>query len=163
MNDLNSRYAAYKLHPNEDTLTTLFTSCRTYASNLSRSYPDGDDLAAGAVVKAWQSLDRFRGGSKFSTWFHSIVARHVTDAYRQRVGREGRESRIEYVDAPERPDRDTLVLPLSDGQRELVASLARTGDYQETADELGITMKSLHRRLDRIKNKFRQTGEKRVA
>jgi RNA polymerase sigma factor (sigma-70 family) len=160
---LNDAYASYRSHPSDDSLSALFDSCREYASNLTRRYPDGDDLAAGAIVKAWRSLDRFRGGSQFSTWFHSLVVRHVADAYRQKFSRDARESRIEYVDAPERPDRDSAQLPLSDGQRELVASLARTGSYHETAAELGLTLKALHRRLDRIKTKVCQTGEKRVA
>jgi DNA-binding CsgD family transcriptional regulator len=55
--------------------------------------------------------------------------------------------------------RDAGSLPLTHRQRELIEALSRNGDYQATAAELGISVKALHRRIDRIKNKVSQTGK----
>ena len=160
--NLNDAYTSYKLYPNSDSLTVLFTACRVYASNLTCTCgTDGADLASTAVAKAWQSLDTFKGRSKFSTWFHRIVTNHVSDFYRHKAAAEpvsvfqlmyNDDNQIAFDDAPEHPNRDVRQLPLSDEQRELVATLASTGDYQETASQLGITMKSLYRRLDTVKH-----------
>lgn len=166
--DINEAYSAYSAHPTTDTITALYDSCRVYANCLTRGYLDADYLAQGAVVAAWQSLDSFDGKCKFSTWFYRVADRHIKGSYRKRIRKElvptdqylpGDESRLAFQVTPERPGRDARQLPLSRAHQTLVATLAATGDYQETALRLGITMKALYSRLERIKNKCCDSGE----
>lgn len=41
-----------------------------------------EEAVADALFRAWQHVDRFRGGAAFSTWVHRIVCRVVADRYR---------------------------------------------------------------------------------
>jgi len=161
---LNSIYHAYHDHPTEQTINDLFAACRQYASQIAATYrrDDVEDVAQDIVVRAWANLDRFRGRSSFATWFRHISTSHLNDLYHR-----DKLHSLSHGDLPEDAD-DRLPPPelyvgptkalgdlsqLTPDQREVLTVLVDTGDFQETADRLGITLKALHRRLDRIKAK----------
>ena len=43
---------------------------------------DGEDVAQDAFMKAWRSLDSFRGGCAFSTWLYRITVNCARDTVR---------------------------------------------------------------------------------
>jgi RNA polymerase sigma-70 factor, ECF subfamily len=47
------------------------------ALRLCGNHHDAQDIAQEALIAAWQNLDRFRGGAKFSTWLYQIVTRRA--------------------------------------------------------------------------------------
>lgn len=40
---------------------------------MVQSHEDADDLLQNTFLKAWQSIDQFRGDAKLSTWLHKIA------------------------------------------------------------------------------------------
>lgn len=78
------------------------------------------DLAQDVFIKAFQGLDGFRGGSKFTTWLYSIARNRCMDELRSRAARpeqaadgvmeEVADARIEEVTAAlERRDSEALL------------------------------------------------------
>ena len=47
------------------------------ALRLCGNHHDAQDIAQEALMAAWENLDRFRGGSSFSTWLYQIVTRRA--------------------------------------------------------------------------------------
>ena len=47
------------------------------ALRLTGNHHDAQDVAQEALIAAWESLDRFRAGSSFSTWLYQIVTRRA--------------------------------------------------------------------------------------
>ena len=47
------------------------------ALRLTGNHHDAQDVAQEALIAAWESLDRFKGGSSFSTWLYQIVTRRA--------------------------------------------------------------------------------------
>lgn len=44
-----------------------------YIRRMVLDHEDADDLCQTTFIKAWKSLDKFRGDSKVSTWLHRIA------------------------------------------------------------------------------------------
>lgn len=44
---------------------------------LTGNHHDAQDVAQEALIAAWENLDRFQGGSSFSTWLYQIVTRRA--------------------------------------------------------------------------------------
>jgi RNA polymerase sigma-70 factor (ECF subfamily) len=57
-----------------------------------------DDLAQETFLKAWQKLQTFRGGAKFSTWLFGIAVNEFRGAARKRKELSLEEMEIEPVD-----------------------------------------------------------------
>lgn len=57
------------------------------AFSLLGSDEDAKDVSQDAFVSAYQSLGRFRGGAKFSTWLYRIVVNKCKDLQRYRTRR----------------------------------------------------------------------------
>lgn len=47
------------------------------ALRLTGKHHDAQDVAQEALIAAWENLDRFQGGSSFSTWLYQIVTRRA--------------------------------------------------------------------------------------
>ena len=57
--------------------------------NMVHNEQDAWDLAQDSFVKAWKSIDRFRGKSSFYTWLYRIVTNVCLDHLRRRQARLG--------------------------------------------------------------------------
>ena len=62
---------------------------RTYALayQIVNHHEDARDLAQQAWIKAWKSMPRFRGGSRFFTWIYRITVSTCLDHMRRRKRR----------------------------------------------------------------------------
>lgn len=70
---------------------------------------DAEDAAQEIFIKAYQSLNRFRGASPFSTWLYRIAANHCRDLLRKKSRR-----RVESWDALLEKEGDRFQKLLSD-------------------------------------------------
>jgi DNA-directed RNA polymerase specialized sigma24 family protein len=152
--DINAAHAAYTLHPDADSLTALFHALRSYANAIALSYhaPDAENAASEAVARAWTHLDSFqpRPGATFKSWFRRIVLRELQDRHAEEIPTlplsDWTESAPTYAHG-QIPD------DLTAEQVAVVKILIVTGDFQSTAEQLGITRKALERRVAKIKKK----------
>ncbi len=55
------------------------------AFSLLGNYEDAKDASQEAFLSAYQSLGRFRGGARFSTWLYRIVVNECKDVYKHRA------------------------------------------------------------------------------
>jgi len=56
----------------------------TIAYKYMGNHDDASDMAQEALIKAYQSIDRFRGDAAFSTWIGRITANQCLDELRRR-------------------------------------------------------------------------------
>lgn len=172
---LNATYLAYRNHPNEDTITDLFTACRQYGSQIARSYDRGnaEDVAQEAVIKVWSSLDSYRGESSFAEWFRAITHNIIRDLHR-RATAQCRPTLMytEPCSLPDMSDTSYLDVPvdsgdlpgLSDAQRHTVDTLIlHDWSLEGAADALHITPKTLRNRITAIKHVSHGTIPERAA
>ena len=58
-----------------------------YLLHMLGDREEAADLAQETFVRAWEALDRFRGGAAFSTWLYRIATNLAIDALRRRKRR----------------------------------------------------------------------------
>ncbi len=92
---------------------------------MVESHEDADDLLQNTFMKAWSSIDNFRGDAKLSTWLYKIaINESITFLARERkrlnISIDDEESRlIDLIEADTYVDGDELALKL----RKAIASL----------------------------------------
>ena len=92
---------------------------------MVNSHEDADDLLQNTFMKAWQSIDNFRGDARLSTWLHKIAINESLsllerERKRQNISLDDQESAlIHAIEADRDIDGDELALML----RKAVASL----------------------------------------
>lgn len=67
-------------------LRVYYEDVYSYLRRLCGSQADAEDLTQQTFLKAWSSLDRFKGRSKFSTWLHRIAYNCYIDWQRRNPG-----------------------------------------------------------------------------
>jgi RNA polymerase sigma-70 factor (ECF subfamily) len=69
-------------------LGTLLESARrplfNYLYRMTARWEDAEDLLQDVHVRAWQSLDKFRGDSRFETWLYGIATHVCLDHLRKK-------------------------------------------------------------------------------
>ncbi len=141
------------------------------AVRLARRLLGGDlaaaeDVAQEAFLRAYRSLDRFRGESKVSTWFYRILVREASRhrrwrAVRQRFGSDAQEDWADPApDAATDPllrDRIGQALEkLSRGQREAFVLVRMEGwSIPEAAELLGRSTGTIKTHLHRASKALR--------
>ena len=142
------------------------------ALRLTADEEDARDVVQDAYLRAYRSLDRFRGDAKFSTWLYRIVANCASTT----MGRRRRHRHDELPDeahvADARADGDPAVqaavadlrAQLDEAIRELpprlraVVVLRDVYDlpHDAIADELGISVSAAKVRLHRARRRLRE-------
>jgi RNA polymerase sigma-70 factor (ECF subfamily) len=74
--------------PSFETLVTRYQSRITsYAARMLNDYDEAEDVAQETFIKAYRSLDSFRGASSFSTWLYRIATNLCIDRARTKKRR----------------------------------------------------------------------------
>jgi RNA polymerase sigma-70 factor (ECF subfamily) len=140
------------------------------AALMLGSQHDAQDAAQEAFVRAWRSIRRFTGQSKFSTWFHTILRNICVDRLRKRK-RRGTPGELHDVHAHPNPDCDPVhqaeqaerrrrvwqaIQQLSDAHREvIVLNHFQHMSYREMAEVLNIPFGTVTSRLHAARKALR--------
>ncbi len=131
---------------------------------------DADDLVAESIARAWESLDRFEGKSRFSTWLHGIALNLCRRARRDRArhavptephaldaeptGRRGVLTSMMRRELAERLDLAIGRLPMA--MREVFAlRFVDAMTYDEIAEIVGVTVGTARVRAHRARSLLR--------
>jgi RNA polymerase sigma factor (sigma-70 family) len=158
---LNSLHSQYTTNSDGANTTALHEAVRQYVAKMTRNHrlSDAEDVTGDIVAEVWRSLASFNGESLFSTWLHRLAKSSIIDRIRSEQRRPNLISEDgEYGDAGKTSgnavymDADDLH-ELTDDERELVRQLIACPDYDELAEQLGMSNIALRSRFYRIKKK----------
>ncbi len=124
---------------------------------LVQSHDDANDVLQNVFMKAWQSIDNFRGDAKLSTWLHKIaINESITylerEKRRQSVSLDDEASHTaSMIEADEHIDGDALALKLRKAiatlpeKQRLVFNMRYYDDmkYEEISEILGTSVGAL--------------------
>jgi len=144
----------------------------TLAYRLTGNPDDARDVAQEAYLRAFRSLKRFRGDSRFSTWMYRITANCASTQLSKRSRGAHEELSDDDAVADERPEsdpegmaearalRDRVTAALADLPPILRAVVVLRDVYDlphgAIATELGITESAAKVRLHRARRKLRE-------
>jgi RNA polymerase sigma-70 factor (ECF subfamily) len=138
------------------------------------NYRDAEEAAQDVFVKAYQSLDKFKGDSSFSTWLYRIGTNHCLDILRKRNRRknvslealmeEGGPVQKFFVTSSQadiqlenRQLIDKILSTLSGENRRVLILKESLGlECQEIANVLGCSEGSVKGRLARARKQLRE-------
>lgn len=143
-------------------LVELLPRLRRFASVLTRSHDDAEDVVQAAVERALRHADSWQQGSRLDSWLYRIMQNLWRDelrAHRRRaepleshadiVGADGREVTIRHIQSSEA--RQALD-ELPEEQRVVIALVVLEGmSYRQTADILEVPVGTVMSRLARAR------------
>lgn len=144
------------------------------ALSFMANYDDAFDVAQESFIKAWQKIATFKGDAAFSTWLYRITANTAKDTLSDRNKRwsEG-EIPEQTPSAEDTPEESTVrkenitelnkaLNSLDEDMREiLILREFEELSYSEISDLLGIEMGTVKSRLNRAREKLRETLEQK--
>lgn len=167
----------------EELVRASYADTYTLAYRLMGDVEDARDVVQDAYFRAFRSIKRFRGDSRFATWMYRITANCASTQLARR--NRGRHEELSDDDPhpDERPDsdpeamaeagllRDRVTAALADLPPRLRAVVVLRDVYdlphEAIANELGITEAAAKVRLHRARHKLRERlfptpGEEKV-
>lgn len=121
----------------EDIVRTYKREVYHLALQLCRDHDDAEDLVQEVFIRAWKSLDTFRGDSRLSTWLHRITVNLYINTVRSK-GYQARKEQDsfdeEYMTGRRGADYDPeRELASQEIRRHVEEALARLSPAQRTA------------------------------
>ncbi len=95
----------------------------TIALKVMGNREEAEDVAQEAFVKCYQSLKRFKGSSKFSTWLYRIAYNHGLDKLKEKK-RKGFTYDIEEVPIVEDEDTYNVLAQIDEEERNVILKTA---------------------------------------
>ncbi|HKR37110.1 MAG TPA: RNA polymerase sigma factor [Steroidobacteraceae bacterium] len=143
-------------------LVELLPRLRRFASVLTRSHDDAEDVVQAAVERALRHADSWQQGSRLDSWLYKIMQNLWRDelrAHRRRAepleshadiaGADGRDVTIRHIQSNEA--RQALE-ELPEDQRVVIALVVLEGmSYQQAADILEVPVGTVMSRLARAR------------
>jgi RNA polymerase sigma-70 factor (ECF subfamily) len=172
MDELVQRAAAGERESFDELVRRTHRDAFGLALRLTGDEEDARDVVQDAYLRAYRSIERFRGDARFSTWLYRIVANCASTATGRRRRHRHEELPDESVLAESRSDFDPalnadvadLRARLDEAIRELpprlrsVVVLRDVYDlpHEAIANELGITVSAAKVRLHRARRRLRE-------
>lgn len=119
-----------------------------------------EDAAQEAFIKAYHSLDRFKGDSSFSTWLYRIAANHCKDLLRKRARQKTEPLEAVVQEMGERLEEgrenadliERMLAAIPEDYRAVLILRETEGmSYQEIAQTLNISVDAVKARLKRAR------------
>lgn len=143
-------------------LVELLPRLRRFASVLTRSHDDAEDVVQAAVERALRHADSWQQGSRLDSWLYRIMQNLWRDelrAHRRRAepleshadlaGADGRDVTIRHIQSNE---ARLALEELPEDQRVVIALVVLEGmSYQHTADILEVPVGTVMSRLARAR------------
>jgi len=137
---------------------------RAFATSLSGSVQQADDLVQDTLLKAWSHADSFIEGTNIRAWLFTILRNTYYSLYRRR-GREVQDTDGIYSSKVAVPGNQESAIDLADfrnalaklpeEQREVLIMVGATGlSYEETAEICGVAVGTIKSRVNRARNKL---------
>lgn len=139
----------------------IHATCRRLAGNAA----DAEELTQKAFLRAWESLPRFRGASRFGTWLHRIAVnvalshlrRAVREAERLQSGGDDATGVAPDGDPGAGMDLERAIAALPDGAREVFVLHEVEGyGHGEIAALTGIAVGTSKAQLHRARSLLRE-------
>ena len=146
------------------------------ALRMTGSPEDAEDMAQEASLKAYSSLDSFRGDSKFSVWLYRIVSNVCLDFLRRQKKRQsfslsmedddGEQTELELPDLSRLPEEELEKKLTRDAVRRGLAQLPEDArqilllreiqglSYEEIGETLGLEPGTVKSRIFRARKKL---------
>jgi len=172
MDELVQRAVSGEREAFDEMVRRTYRDAYGLALRLTSDEEDARDVVQDAYLRAYRSLDRFRGDAKFSTWLYRIVANCASTATGKRRRHRHDELPDEAHVADLRPEADpaaqadvsALRAQLDDAIRDLpprlrsVVVLRDVYDlpHDAIAEELGISVSAAKVRLHRARRRLRE-------
>lgn len=131
--------------------------CRIYSDNND----DYDDLFQEIMMQLWQSITRYSGKSKLTTYMYKIALFTALNKVKK-----AKNKALVLADLPDdRTDEpkesaevilDSIIRHLNEAEKALISLYLDEKDYKEMAEILGITESNVGVRLNRVKEKMRK-------
>jgi len=132
--------------------------CRIYTNNQD----DYDDLFQEILMQLWQSIGRYKGTAKLTTWMYRVGLFTATTRIKK-------EKRITYVDAPSHQEPQYIEYNRFEEEEKLLASIQKLNEadkglvmlyldersYKEISEIMGISESNVGVRLNRIKSRLK--------
>jgi RNA polymerase sigma-70 factor (ECF subfamily) len=146
-------------------LVELLPRLRRFASVLTRSHADAEDVVQAAVERALRHADSWEQGTRLDSWLYRIMQNLWRDelrAHRRRAepleshaeiaGADGRDVTIQHILSNE---ARVALDELPEEQRVVIALVVLDGmSYQQTADILDVPVGTVMSRLARARAKL---------
>jgi RNA polymerase sigma-70 factor, ECF subfamily len=143
-------------------LVELLPRLRRFASVLTRSHDDAEDVVQAAVERALRHADSWQQGSRLDSWLYKIMQNLWRDelrAHRRRAepldshadiaGADGRDVTLRHIQSNEARQ---VLEELPEEQRVVIALVVLEGmSYQQTADILEVPVGTVMSRLARAR------------
>lgn len=141
----------------------LHKVARLYA----RHDADRADLFQEILLQAWKSAPGFQGQAKFSTWLYRVALHTAISQYRRhqrRVQTRELDPKLPLTTGPEGASQEVEALyraiaKLGEVDKALIMLYLDDLDYQTIGDVLGISANNVAVKMNRIKNRLRETAQ----
>lgn len=127
---------------------------------------DAEDLLQEIAVQLWDSVPRFRGNAKVSTWIYRVALYAAIAWSRRERGHAERTEALITIPAEEEPKEDPRVAwlyaqiaKLDPVDRSLALLLLEGLSYREMAETLGITESNVSVKVHRLKRTLTERSE----
>ena len=154
-------------------LAKLMPSVRAFARSLSRKRELAEDLAQGALTKAWQSRRSFTAGTNLKAWLFTILRNEFYSHQRRAWRQIPWDAKLaETIPAPSGEQEWAVELSyaasamrsLPDTQREALILVAAGGfSYEDAAVILKSPVGTVKSRVGRARQSLREKLERRTA
>jgi RNA polymerase sigma-70 factor, ECF subfamily len=157
----------------DELVRSTYTDTYTLARRLTGNEEDARDVVQDAYLRAYKSLDKFRGDAKFQTWMYRITANCASTFLSKKSKRRTEELNDEITpviddhpdhDPERKADSSIEHVRINAALEALPASLRQVVvlrdiydlPHEEIAKQLGITEASAKVRLHRARKKLRE-------
>ena len=137
----------------------LHKVCKIYQPSIGY-----DDLYQEIVIQLWKSFDSFKGNSKISTWIYRVALNTAITFFKKKKMKFSEIDNTHYQ-AEETDEYDTgkskqmyqAIALLNDIEKALIFLYLEGKNYEEISNTLGITEGNTRVKMNRIKNKLKNT------
>lgn len=145
----------------------IYKICHSYTRNES----DFNDLTQEIIIQIWQSLSRYNGSCKLSTWIYRISLNTAISAFRYAKVRENIATEsildhtnitvdFEQIENPETEKLYDLINMLNPFDKAIIILVLDGYNHQTISEIMGLTISNVSTKISRIKQLMKKNLNK---